>query len=305
MLNKLSPQQEKLSKEMADEWIKFCLNGDCSIDEKEAISGINFLYELTDVKKPKEVLIVDDPFAAQSDANRRNGTKNYYYPMGIGLGYDAGWTAFYDFFTRIGILNDSRFDKWLKFIRSGVWDTLLFENVAYIVRRPIQVLKDTAGRLHCENGGAIAWRSGYKNYFWHGTPVTEKIILHPQDITKEEILSEKNSEVSRAIAEKLGWDEYLKRVDSILVDKWFDCQTKQHYELYDFKKRKGSMMPRLLKMESPELNDGTRPYYIEPVPPEIKTAQAARKWQFMKPDGSWPGIDECNANPELTFAWEA
>ncbi len=49
----------------------------------------------------------------------------------------------------------------------------------------------------------------------------------------------------------------------------------------------------------------TRPYYIEPVDPDLKTAQAARKWQFAKPDGSWPDVSECNKSPELVFSWEA
>jgi hypothetical protein len=65
------------------------------------------------------------------------------------------------------------------------------------------------------------------------------------------------------------------------------------------------MTPRLLKMESPEVLDGTRPYYIEPVHPELKTCQSARKWQFQKEDGTWPEPRECNENPNLEFEVEA
>jgi hypothetical protein len=86
------------------------------------------------------------------------------------------------------------------------------------------------------------------------------------------------------------------------VHKWFDETTSLHYELYDFEDRKGPLQPRLLKMESPSLNDGSRPYYIEPVPPESKTCQAARRWQD---DPSRPNISECNDHPDLVFEIEA
>ena len=58
-------------------------------------------------------------------------------------------------------------------------------------------------------------------------------------------------------------------------------------------------------MESPEVLDGTRPHYIEPVHPALKTCQAARKWQFQLPDGKWPEPEDCNKNPEMVFEVEA
>jgi len=222
---------------------------------------------------------------------------------------DCCWIAFYEFGKEIGVKYKKEdwdgLQNYKKIASGGAMMSILLDGMAIVCRRPKRVCRDAQNRLHCENGPAVTWIDGYENWFWHGTSVIEKIIMKPQDITKEEILAEKNSEISRAIAEKLGWEEYLKRVDSVLIDKWFDCATKSHYELYDFKTRKGSMMPRLLKMESPDLKDGTRPYYIEPVDPGLKTAQAARKWQFALPNGEWPTVDEANRNPELVFAWEA
>ncbi len=96
----------------------------------------------------------------------------------------------------------------------------------------------------------------------------------------------------------------MKRADTILIDKWFDTDKCLHYELWDFKKR-FEMTPRLLKMESPEVIDGSRPQYIEPVHPTLKTCQAARKWQWTLKDGPWPTPEECNNNPEMVFEVEA
>lgn len=211
--------------------------------------------------------------------------------------------SWFDFFNRIGI-KDKNGEKYLDWAKSGVWEVLWFKDLVVITCRPNRVKRDDSGRLHCSNGPAITWPNGEEYFFWHGTRVSEKIIMRPDEITKEDISNEKNSEVSRAIAEKLGWEEYMKRAETVLVDKWFDPDKLLHYELWDFKKR-FELTPKLLKMESPEILDGTRPYYVEPVDPGLTTCMAARRWQFRNLDGSWPSVDECNMNPELVFEEEA
>ena len=116
-------------------------------------------------------------------------------------------------------------------------------------------------------------------------------------ITKEELEKETNSEISRAWLERLGPKEYFKRMEVKKIDAWIDNATGLHYELFDFINRRGELQPRVLKMESPKLNDGTQPVYIEMVDPKLETAQAARRWQFQKEDGTWPSVEECNKNP--------
>lgn len=302
MLNDLTQEQEKLAEELAEEYILDAHCGETLVNQRQAALALQKIYALADIKVPR-VLFLDGPMDAiefcKEELKVDIDTIDYF-----GVGYDSGWVSFYDYFQRIGVLerDDEEFNAVKDFLRSGVWATILFENLAICVSRPNTVKTDAQGNLHCEDGPAILFDDGYGEYAWHGTWVTEQIILKPQTLKKAEILKEKNSEVSRAIAERLGWEEYLKRVESVLVHKWFDETTKSHYELYDFKERKGSLQPRLLKMESPALNDGTRPYYIEPVPPQAKTCQAARRWQC---DPTRPEITECNQNSELVFEVEA
>ena len=223
--------------------------------------------------------------------------------------FDCNWVAFYLFGEEIGVKYSSENSRGLKnyceFLKGGTFLSILFERLAIICRKPKIILRDERKRLHSSVSPAVVWRDEVKNYFWHGILVSEKIIMRPNDLTIEEILNERNSEVSRAIAEKLGWENYLKKIGSVLIDKWFDVNTSCHYELYDFKKRRFPLMPRLLKMESPELKDGTRPFYIEPVHHELETCQAARRWQFYKPDLTEPTVKECNKFPELVFEREA
>lgn len=302
MLEELNQEQEALIDLLADEWIKEANGGSTLIDQRQAARAIDRIYALAELKAP-EIIFVAGPMDAiafcKEELNQDVQTFDWF-----GVGYDAGWMSFFDYFQRIGVLehDDEEFNALRDFMRSGVWASIMFEGLVICIARPNTVKTDERGNLHCANGPAILFDDGYGEYAWHGAWVTEQIIMKPETLTKEQIMAEKNSEVSRAIAERLGWDEYLKRVDTVLVHKWFDETTKSHYELFDFKERKGSLQPRLLKMESPELNDGTRPYYIEPIPPQAKTCQAARRWQC---DPSRPDIEECNKNPELVFEVEA
>lgn len=349
MIEKLTEEQESLKVVVHDEWINFCLGGDTSIDRDIAKKGIDWIYSLNNLPPPKYYAFAEGPLAAQLIANvfpsvcksnklpinsdsvlnsvwksvsesisesisesvRESVSdsvwNSYEYPLST-ASY-SGWISFYDYFMRIGIKHPY-FEKYRDWIKSGHWECLLFEDLAVIVCRPSRITKDERGRLHNDKGCSAAWPSGEKYWFWHGTRVNEQIILKPETIKKKQILEEKNSEVSRAIAERLGWDKYLGIIGSKLIDKWFDETTCCHYELYDFEERKGPMQPRLLKMESPECNDGTRPYYIEPVPPQMKSCKAARRWQcdslgedYKDNPNEW--IKECNERPELVFQIEA
>lgn len=302
MFDELTPEQEALLDPISEEYIQNAHSGETYIDQRQAVKSLAAVYALADIKAP-EFMFMPGPMEAvafcKEELKQDISTVDYF-----GVGYDSGWVSCFDYFQRIGVLerDDSEFNAVKNFIRSGVWAVILFEGLAICIARPRLVHVDEKGNLHSDKGPAIAFDDGYEEYAWHGTWVTEQIIMKPTTLTSKEIMAETNSEVSRAIAERLGWDEYLKRVDTILVHKWFDETTRSHYELYDFKERKGSLQPRLLKMESAELNDGTRPFYIEPVPPKINTCQAARRWQC---DPTLPEVEECNQNPALQFEIEA
>lgn len=304
-ITELTKQQQDLIPVVRDEWIKYALGGDSSVDEVKLKVWLEFVYGLIKAKAPK-FEIVGGPLEAQKRANALNGNEEMeYYPSGIGIGYDSGWTAYYDYFTRIGVLKDDKFARWKEFRETGVWDCLLFENIAYVIRRPSLVLKDERGRLHCENGPSVMFPNGEKFYSWHGARVPERLIMNSSDATKEDLLAEKNSEVVRAWGEKLGWGKFLDLIGAVLLDEHKDI-TGLTYGLYDLKVRPSPEFARFLKMESPELNDGTRPFYVEPVHPELETAMAARKWKCaIDVNGNRPTPEECNKDPELRFLTEA
>lgn len=306
MLNELNDEQKALMSIVRDEWVNAALGGNTEIDEGEAKKWLDFCYGKIGKKAPR-FEIVGGPYEAQVMANKENGNKTMeHYPSGIGLSYDSGWTSFYDFFTRIGVLANAEFNSWLAFRRAGIWDALLFENIAYLVRRPSLVLKDSQGRLHCENGPAVLFPNGEKHYRWHAVNVPARLIMNAGDVTREDLLAERNAEVTRAWGEKIGWTKFLSLIEAVLIDSHRDKTTGLTYALYDLKNRPSPEFARFLKMESPELNDGNCPYYVEPVHPKLATAMAARKWKCaIDVNGNRPTPEECNADSALAFSLEA
>jgi len=188
---------------------------------------------------------------------------------------------------------------------------------AILCDRQSAINRDERNMPHCADGPAVAWRCGTEVYYWHGIKVDKRLIMDPESFTRDEILSERNSEVQRALAERLGWDKFLEVVGGEVVD----SATIQGLE-YELLELPGEEMPRLLKMRSPELVDGERPWYCERVDRELETAAAARKWQYqLSTDESakyyrhgdvlicyadpstmyWPTAEECNEDSELVF----
>lgn len=213
--------------------------------------------------------------------------------------FDCGWAAWFDFFKQ-WLTFDEKAHRYIRYLQAGSFLSIQLQGAVFVSRRPCRVQRDAMNRLHCADEMAIRWRDGTGYYFWHGVAVPEKLILHPDRITAKDMESQKNSEVMRAIAEKLGWEEYARRMDVFLVDKFFDVRSRCHYELWDFKKR-FELTPRLLKMESPELKDGSRPHYTEPVDPGLWTCESAIRWQC---DPARPSVEECNKAGRLLFERE-
>ncbi len=267
MLNELNEKQEKLMEEISLEYEENALNGDDSYNIDEIVFGINFMYSLSDLKEP-EIVICNSPMEMAIEANLKSGETIDY----LGNGYDSGWTAFYDFFQRIGILeeNDYDFDKWRNFIlKSGVFATCLYENVAFVCIRPCKVNRNENDDLHCTDGMAIQWRDGYGEYYLNGVSVNEEIVLTPASkLNPQLVLKEQNAEVRREIVRKIGVERLCDKLGAKVID------MKDNYELLDLNLGDNRMRP-YLKMINPSI--GT--YHIEGVGPECRTVDQALQFR--------------------------
>ena len=117
--------------------------------------------------------------------------------------YDSDWAAFYSYWERISIFKHEEFERYIKYLKATPFMAVFLEGLAVVCEPPQYIQRDSEGRLHCETGPALEWLDGFKLYFWHGVEVGEDLIMHPERVTREDILREGNAEKRRCIMEKL------------------------------------------------------------------------------------------------------
>lgn len=293
-LETLTPEQEALAEQVAEEYIADLTLA--TLPDGEAVTKwLDVVYSLYNRKRPERIEIVESPFAGLALASQLTGKREEYTDYcGISEG---GWLAFYDYFQRIGVLSKDEASDLLTlrdFTRVA-WDSILLDECAIVIQRPVALRLDDNGNLHCANGPCILWADGKQDFAWHGTWVPERVIMEPRGYSKEEYLAISNTEVRRALSEAAGWDWVAKTIGTESVDVWTDPKTQLRYELL-----RCSSGAQLLVKQSPKLKNGSQPQYLEPVHEELKTARAARKWQAttLTPQ-------QCEADPDLTYGSEA
>jgi len=91
---------------------------------------------------------------------------------------NVGWVAFYDYFLKQDIYSrktKKSFEKYLEYLDSGVFMSVLLNGYAIFCPRPKKCRKNLTGRLHSDEFPAIEWRDGYKIYALNGVRFDEKL----------------------------------------------------------------------------------------------------------------------------------
>ena len=293
MLTELTPAQDQILDAVADEYIA-CLTRPDPYDPVAVRAWLVIVYDSCGLKCPERVDVVDSPDAACALAAQLTGERiSTLDSVGI---YGAAWVARYDTYHRLGVLSGEEAAELLAlraYLRCA-WDHILLDECAIVVRRPTTLVVDDAGSLHSVDGPAITWADGHPDYAHHGVWITERIALNPRSHTRAEYLAISDTEVRRALGERAGWDWVAAILGAKVADKWTDPRTGLRYELLA---HEGG---RLLRKQSPRLQDGSQPWYCEPVHEELRTAQAARKWQATD-----ESPEQCEADPELSYGAES
>lgn len=121
---------------------------------------------------------------------------------------------------------------------------------------------------------------------WRGVPVDSRIVFHPESLTSNDILQERNAEVRRVMLERVGFERFVELANAKTLDTDRD--------------RGGER--RLLKVVMPSDEDlvcvsfscpSTGRKYIVRVPPTMRTAHAAVAWiaGFDNPDDYKPDME--------------
>ncbi len=236
MLEKLTPEQERIIIECRDEWLHRGLKEN-SFNMEEFRKGINWLYDKCGFGPP-HIIVTDSPMAAQSAANiimennfsiekmqeevdkridlKKKVPLQNFTPYGSLSDY--GWASFYDAMERIGVdlgPKKEEFHIFMNFLKAGHYDFIALESVVIVCMKP-QFIKQVEGRNHATDGPAIAWKDGYKLYAINGR--TMPAWVFEDEITKDKFIKETNAELRAGMYARLGQAAVMKLLGAELVD---------------------------------------------------------------------------------------
>jgi hypothetical protein len=150
---------------------------------------------------------------------------------------------------------------------SGYW---LGTDGAVILRRPRRLCLDLEGRLHSATGTCLEYHDGWGLYAWHGVRVPERVILTPEQLTRQDWREAENVEVRRVVQERMG-ERFVAELGGTVIDRG----------------PRGTLYEVAL-LDDPEevaryvqVRDGsTERQYVLRIPPTIQTADEAVAWSF-------------------------
>jgi hypothetical protein len=250
----------------------------------------------------RDSALTNDPIGVQDSARtaagrlvpgRKLGSASRWVPpewqswaLYLGGNHDSAWCAYASFLA--GTYGTAGASGWRRRIdvlahaqSAGWWwphlDFVLVSDRPRVVRT--ESVSEAPGRLHCATGPAIAWRDGWRLYFWHGTRVPAWVVERP---TVEAIHAEPNVEVRRCAIEALGWHTYIANAGLDLVDTapdpgnpGFDLQ------LYNVPLTVLDTPTRVLLATNGSVErDGTRRRYGLAVPGDVNSALHAAAWTY-------------------------
>jgi Domain of unknown function (DUF6745) len=189
--------------------------------------------------------------------------------------HDAAWLASFDFLGRVaphasavrnlaGLVRVARAAGWW-------WP---FEQVAVVSERPAVLARDDQGRLHGEDGPAIAYPDGLALHCWRGMPVPADLIGQLDRLTVERIHAEQNLELRRVLTERYGLDRYLRDADATRVG------ADETGVLWRLPVDGDEPLVMVEVINSSPEPDGSRRRYWLRVPPDTRSAREAVAWTF-------------------------
>jgi hypothetical protein len=200
--------------------------------------------------------------------------------------HDAAWLAFYRYFHDVlGLtVQTAKLSGLWELAQSAGW-AAPHQNICWVSERHHILSRDDRGRLHCENGPAVAYPDGWAIYAAHGVRVPRDVIEHPSQIDIARIDKQTNAEVRRVMIDRYRHGEEVSGAAAFIRD--------AGSERLDHDERFGTLWRRNVPDDEPivmiELVNSTpepggrRKRYWLRVPPNMTTAHEAVAWTFNVP----------------------
>jgi len=240
-----------------------------------SIDASNWTIGAPESRAPESVLVRFISCAASS-----------FISMMLWQGGQERWLPFYSF--PLDAVGERFYDAdTVRLLRS--WTALLgnsipfmpFSHVCFVSDQPLRIELDDRGRLHSATAKAIEYPDGFHIYSWHGTTVSDFIIVEPEKISVAVIEAEQNVEVRRVLIERYGTVKYVHDSGSKEVDR------DSFGVLYRKEIPNDEAIVMVAVMNSTPEADGSFHQYFLRVPPTIKTAREAVAWTFGMAAGDY------------------
>ncbi|MGW3418220.1 DUF6745 domain-containing protein [Streptomyces phaeochromogenes] len=157
------------------------------------------------------------------------------------------------------------------------------ERLCVAIERPARLEVDwprpRTPRPHCADGPAVAWRDGSKLYAWRGIPVSKRLIKGK--LKAADWLSERNSEVRRAMAERMGYEWLLDNAGAQKI------ATDEYGTLWRITAPLAADIVLVDLVNSTAEPDGSFKRYVLRVPPDQTVPRDAIGWTFGLPPGTY------------------
>ena len=268
VIESLTPEQEAAMPRYVEEWTKISLatRKDVNVNEEDIVKHALQFYKNIGKEPPKHgVRIVDDPDQAKALAREYGAKVVEFSSFGQ---HDANVFAFYAFFRdECGLKEQTEtIVPLIELAKMSSWH-LWYDDMAIIVRLPVEMHLDATNRLHNLHGPAYVFSDTFKVYAIDGFNLEEKHVMTPVDqIDSQFILGEKNADIRRCIIKRIPAEKLVQILDAKTID------SKDNYELLEIKE---PTVRRYLKMKNPSIDA----VHIEGVINSVNTVDEALSWR--------------------------
>lgn len=167
--------------------------------------------------------------------------------------------------------------------------TMFFAKQALVLAESPTVRLNADGELHNDEGPAVYWADGAKQYYIDGHELGylgELIVEKPEQLTLEHINGEENEEIKRLAIERYGWGRYLENIGATVVDRRENAVDNTIEALVAirtkiYRRSWRSATPEEVTLEQRKLilscRSTARQYFLA-VPETVKSCEEGQRW---------------------------
>lgn len=169
-------------------------------------------------------------------------------------------------------------EQLLHLLHSGLMMATHFKNAVLWCPLPNSVSLNEMDQLHNQDGPSMVWPA-FKLYHWNGVEIPAHLIENPSQVTRQEVMQQRNAEVRRCYQEILGAERFAALFD---LEKLDQNRDRQGHSQVLYRTAHVDDLAKDHLYFAQVLCPSTHRIYFLCVPPHISTISQAVAWTFGK-----------------------